>query len=179
MKTGTIATLAIAVAALLLTARTLRAGTIDAVSGGSIDVTGGTTTSTSATLKWSETETNGTLKIYLDTTYTSRTQMRDSITVPAQYRGGAVTYTLPRTLKQGKKYNYAFQGWERYPNNPPAVYSLTGTFTTDAVTSVSKRDLSTAGNAERVFDASGRPVSGAVFTPRASTAGTALPAPKD
>lgn len=181
MKTRTIASLAAAtaVAVLLLAARTLHAGTIDAVSGGSIDVTGGTTTATSATLKWSETETNGTLKIYLDTLYTSRTQMRDSMTVPAQFRGGNVTYLLPRTLKPGKKYNYAFQGWERYPNNPPAAYALTGAFTTDAATSVGPRSTAAPAGDARSFDASGRPAAGTAFTPRVGEAGASLPSRRD
>lgn len=180
MKRRTIASLAAATAAIaLLAARTLHAGTIDAVSGGSIDVTGGTTTSTSATLKWSETETNGTLKIYLDTTYTSRTQMRDSMTVPAQSRGGNVTYLLPRTLKPGKKYNYAFQGWERYPNNPPAAYALTGAFTTDAATSVGPRTHASPSGDSRAFDAAGRPSTTPAFAPRVDESGASLPSPRD
>ena len=151
--------------ALVLSARTADAGKVDAVSGGSIDLTGGSTTQTTVNLVWTETETNGTLKIYLDTTNTTRTRMRDSMTVPTANRGNSKGYTLPRTLKPGKKYFFAFQGWEKYPNNPSANYALLGSFTTDAPVSVDRRLRTREPGAARTFDVSGRPTSGPAFTP--------------
>lgn len=163
--------------ALALLARTADAGTIDAVSGGSIDLTRGTTTQTSATMFWTETEVNGTLKIYLDTTNTTRTRMRDSMTVPTASRGDNKGYTLPRTLKPGKKYFFAFQGWERYPNNPPTTYALLGSFTTDAVVSVGPRLRTREPRATRTFDVSGRPSSGAAFAPEIDEDGGRISTP--
>lgn len=163
--------------ALALLARTAGAGTVDAVSGGSLDITGGTTTQTTVRLVWNETETNGTLKIYLDTTNSTRTKMRDSMTVPSGSRGNGKGYTLPRTLKPGKKYFYAFQGWEKYPNNPPTTYAILGSFTTDAPVSVGPRLRSREPGAARTFDVSGRPISGAAFTPALGEGGGRISTP--
>ncbi len=138
------------VMALGFLARSVPAGTIDAVNGASISVTGGTTTSSTATIAFTEGHNNGVLRFYWDTVNTVRTKMRDSLTVPSSSRGGG-NWKVGATYKPGKLYHYAFQGF--YPNassasNAKSVYALVGTFTMDGTTGIL-----------RFRDAQGRPVS--------------------
>lgn len=109
-----------------------KAGTIDAVSGASLSVTGGTTTTTSATFTWKEKYSNGELRLFWDSTNTSRSKMRD--TVVQTGTGRPTTLTIPdrgRGLQPGTKYNYILQGY--YQGSLDASYVIKGTFTTDAL----------------------------------------------
>jgi hypothetical protein len=147
------------VMALGLLSRSASARTIDAVSGSSISVTGGTTTSTAATISIVEGHNNGVLRFYWDTTNTTRTKMRDSLTVPSANRGGS-TWKVGATYKPGKVYNYAFQGF--YPNansasNAKSVYAITGKFTMDAATGILHFRDAQGRPVANPFDAMGRP----------------------
>lgn len=111
-----------------------RAGTIDAVSGASLSLNGGSTTCSTATFNWTEKYTNGDLRFFWDSTNTSRSKMRDTV-----YQTGTSrprTLTIPdrgRKLQPSTKYNYIIQGY--WQGSLDASYVIKGSFKTDALES--------------------------------------------
>lgn len=111
-----------------------KAGTIDAVSGASLSLNGGTTTCSTATFNWTEKYTNGDLRFFWDSTNTSRSKMRDTV-----YQTGTSrprTLTIPdrgRKLQPSTTYNYIIQGY--WQGSLDASYKIVGTFKTDALES--------------------------------------------
>jgi len=123
-----------------------KAGSIDAVSGASLSVTGGTTTATSATFTWKEKYSNGELRLFWDSVNTSRSKMRD--TVVQTGTGRPTTLTIPdrgRSLKPGTRYNYILQGY--YQGSLDASYVVKGTFTTDALPDGGTSGIAATGHA--------------------------------
>lgn len=109
-----------------------KAGTIDAVSGASLSLTGGSTTCSTATFIWKEKYANGDLRFFWDSANTSRSKMRDTV-----YQTGTsrpTTLTIPdrgRKLQPSTKYNYIIQGY--WQGSLDASYVVKGSFTTDAL----------------------------------------------
>lgn len=131
MKKSLYTSLLVCACVLGLWIRSEAAGTIDATSGASISVTGGTITDTSATIKWTETETNGVLRIYWDTVNVARGKQHDSVTVPntTSTRGRAASYLISKKLKPGRKYFFTL-----YASESHGTYTTSSTFTTAAST---------------------------------------------
>lgn len=103
--------LAAAIAALVALPLSQRAfsGTIDAVSGASIKILGGTTTDTSATPKWQITDGNakssGTMTMYLNTVNNGQSSRTVSIPVSSRRsEGTSATYTVTGLLPATKYY---------------------------------------------------------------------------
>lgn len=109
-----------------------KAGTIDAVSGASLSLSGGSTTCSTATFTWKEKYTNGDLRFFWDSANTSRSKMRDTV-----YQTGTsrpTTLTIPdrnRKLQPSTLYNYIIQGY--WQGSLDASYVIKGSFKTDAL----------------------------------------------
>ncbi|HNY31414.1 MAG TPA: hypothetical protein PKO15_11060 [Fibrobacteria bacterium] len=117
---------ACAVAVSLVPSRRVDAVAIDATTGSSIRVTGGSTTQDSVTIKWTESERNSTLKLFIDSTAAATTGSKVSITVPVR---GTQTWKITRAFKPGVKYYFLFQGYYPTASTPVSKYATSGFFT--------------------------------------------------
>lgn len=138
---------------LLLAGSATLAGTIDATTGASIHLTQGTTTSSTATFLWQENRPNGHLCHFYDTADVPWSSMKDSVCwsfYSVQTASGWDVRVRPnrdtlRGLAPGKTYHWVLQGF--YPLQPDGSYLLapeyvtSGTFSTDASTSLRRRAL--------------------------------------
>lgn len=156
MKTtqGLAASLGLALAALLGLSQFATSGTIDAVSGASLDIVGGTTTTNSATVKFTFSERNGTWRLYYDVV--DHTAM-SGFTKFAAISGSSGTMSITATgLTSGTKYYYWLYGSESHGTS--SLHTAQTVFTTDAASSVLRRIPASAGNRKAV-DPLGRSIS--------------------
>lgn len=171
MKLTSILSLAAcAVAVSLVSSQTAQAVAIDATTGSSIHVTGGSTTQDSVTLKWTESERNSTLKLFIDSTGLATTSSKIAITVPVR---GTQTWKITRKFAPGVVYNFKFQGY--YPSATTLVskYTTTGTFTMEKTAGLVIRVDPPKAPQAAGWDAAGRQVRpgamGAGLTPSGAT----------
>lgn len=154
MKNARILSLLAGVLAVSLVAtKGAKAVAIDATTGSSIHVTGGSTTQDSATIKWIETERTGTLKLFIDSTAAATTSSKISFTVPV--RGNSQTWKITRAFAPGVKYYFMFQGYYPTPSTLVAKYTTSGFFTMEKSTGLAPR-LVIAPSSLEGWDASGR-----------------------
>ena len=174
MKLTSILSLAAcAVAVSLVSTRTAQAVAIDATTGSSIHVTGGSTTKDSVTISWMESENNSTLKLFIDSTGPATTSSKTVITVPVR---GTKTWKITRAFKPGVIYNFKFQGYYPNPNTLVSKYTTTGKFTMENTSGlVIQIDPPKAPQAAG-WDASGRPVKTGAMGAGLTAAGATIPA---
>lgn len=142
MKTtqGLAASLWLALAAVLGLSQFATSGTIDAVSGASLDIVGGTTTTNSATVKFTFVEKNGTWRLYYDVV--DHTAMSE-FTKFAGISGSSGTMSITATgLTAGTKYYYWLYGSESHGTS--SLHTAKTIFTTDGASSILRRIPKTA-----------------------------------
>ena len=134
---------------------TATSGTIDAVSGASLKIVGGTTTTNSATIKYTFTERNGTWRLYYD--IVDHATMA-GFTKFAAATGTSGTMSITATgLASGTKYYYWLYGSESHGTT--SLHNAKTVFTTDGSSAVELRRIPSGAN-RTSFDPLGRALGG-------------------
>ncbi|MBK9578348.1 MAG: hypothetical protein IPK50_10710 [Fibrobacterota bacterium] len=173
MKLTSILSLAAcAVAVSLVSTQSAQAVAIDATTGSSIHVTGGSTKQDSVTISWTESERNSTLKLFIDSTAPATTSSKIAITVPVR---GTQTWKITRAFTPGVKYNFKFQGY--YPNATTLVskYTTTGTFTMEKTAGLVIRIDPPKAPQAAGWDAAGRTVRPGAMGAGLTSSGATIP----